>query len=44
MFMGAQGLAMHFHEIHPEDIDVPKCHLSLMVREYFVTELFFRKW
>lgn len=29
MFMDANALAMHFHEIHPEEIEVPKCNLCL---------------
>ncbi|KAF8381641.1 hypothetical protein PRIPAC_70783 [Pristionchus pacificus] len=29
MFMDRTMLAMHFHEVHPEDVEVPKCHLCL---------------
>uniref|UniRef100_A0A915E4C1 C2H2-type domain-containing protein n=1 Tax=Ditylenchus dipsaci TaxID=166011 RepID=A0A915E4C1_9BILA len=29
MSMDSNALAMHFHEIHPEEIEVPKCNLCL---------------
>ncbi|GMR62147.1 hypothetical protein PMAYCL1PPCAC_32342, partial [Pristionchus mayeri] len=29
MFMDRTMLAMHFHEVHPDDVEVPKCHLCL---------------
>ncbi|CAD5231640.1 unnamed protein product [Bursaphelenchus xylophilus] len=29
MFMDVDSLAMHFHEIHPEEVEVPKCRLCL---------------
>ncbi|KAI1720475.1 hypothetical protein DdX_04707 [Ditylenchus destructor] len=29
MFMDENALAMHFHEIHPEEVEVPKCNLCL---------------
>lgn len=29
MFMDVNSLAMHFHEIHPEEVEVPKCRLCL---------------
>uniref|UniRef100_A0A914X9W9 C2H2-type domain-containing protein n=1 Tax=Plectus sambesii TaxID=2011161 RepID=A0A914X9W9_9BILA len=29
MFMDTDSLAMHFDEVHPDDIDVPKCNLCL---------------
>lgn len=32
MFMDRTMLAMHFHEVHPDDVEVPKCHLCLQVR------------
>lgn len=31
MFMDRTMLAMHFHELHPDDVEVPKCHLCLQV-------------
>lgn len=31
MFMDGNALAMHFHEIHPEEVEVPKCNLCLRV-------------
>lgn len=31
MFMDGKALAMHFHEVHPEEIEVPKCNLCLQV-------------
>lgn len=31
MFMDRTMLAMHFHEVHPDDVEVPKCHLCLQV-------------
>lgn len=31
MFMDGNALAMHFHEIHPEEVEVPKCNLCLKV-------------
>ncbi|KAL3990699.1 hypothetical protein ACH3XW_32855 [Acanthocheilonema viteae] len=29
MFMAAEALAMHFSEVHPEEVEVPKCNLCL---------------
>uniref|UniRef100_A0AAF5PLP1 Uncharacterized protein n=1 Tax=Wuchereria bancrofti TaxID=6293 RepID=A0AAF5PLP1_WUCBA len=29
MFMTAEALAMHFSEVHPEEVEVPKCNLCL---------------
>lgn len=29
--MDGKALAMHFHEVHPEEIEVPKCNLCLQV-------------
>ncbi|VDD92000.1 unnamed protein product [Enterobius vermicularis] len=29
MFMDASALAMHFSELHPDDVEVPKCNLCL---------------
>ena len=29
MFMDADSLAMHFDEVHPDEIEVPKCNLCL---------------
>ncbi len=29
MFMDTDSLAMHFDEVHPDDIEVPKCNLCL---------------
>ncbi|VDN04069.1 unnamed protein product [Thelazia callipaeda] len=29
MFMTSEALAMHFSEVHPEEIEVPKCNLCL---------------
>lgn len=31
MFMAAEALAMHFSEVHPEEVEVPKCNLCLQV-------------
>lgn len=31
MFMDASALAMHFSELHPDDVEVPKCNLCLQV-------------
>ncbi|KAK0405569.1 hypothetical protein QR680_018063 [Steinernema hermaphroditum] len=29
MFMDTGALAMHFHEVHPDEVEVPKCQLCL---------------
>ncbi|KAI6185467.1 hypothetical protein M3Y98_00026600 [Aphelenchoides besseyi] len=29
MFMDVNSIAMHFHEIHPEEVEVPNCRLCL---------------
>ncbi|KAI6220883.1 hypothetical protein M3Y99_01584500 [Aphelenchoides fujianensis] len=29
MFMDVNSIAMHFHEIHPEEVEVPSCRLCL---------------
>lgn len=31
MFMDVNSIAMHFHEIHPETVEVPNCRLCLHV-------------
>lgn len=31
MFMTAEALAMHFSEVHPDEVEVPKCNLCLQV-------------
>ncbi|CEF62229.1 Hypothetical protein SRAE_1000050200 [Strongyloides ratti] len=30
MFMDTQALAMHFYEVHPSEVEVPRCHLCLL--------------
>ncbi|KAF7637319.1 hypothetical protein Mgra_00003288 [Meloidogyne graminicola] len=29
MFLSSNALGMHFHEIHPEEVEVPKCNLCM---------------
>lgn len=29
--MATEALAMHFSEVHPEEVEVPKCNLCLQV-------------
>jgi hypothetical protein len=39
MFMDVNSIAMHFHEIHPETVEVPNCRLCLHVSDivyYFI--------
>lgn len=36
MFMTAEALAMHFSEVHPEEVEVPKCNLCLQVYSWFL--------
>lgn len=31
MFMDTHSIGMHFHEVHPEEIELPKCNLCLLV-------------
>lgn len=31
MFMDTDALAMHFSEVHPDEVEVPKCNLCLQV-------------
>ncbi|KAI6220939.1 hypothetical protein M3Y99_01576800 [Aphelenchoides fujianensis] len=37
MFMDVNSIAMHFHEIHPEEVEVPSCRLCLQVGSWWPT-------
>ncbi|VDN58835.1 unnamed protein product [Dracunculus medinensis] len=42
MFMSVEALAMHFSEVHPDDIEVPKCNLCL--KELVINARLFEKY
>lgn len=38
--MAAEALAMHFSEVHPDEVEVPKCNLCLQVRFWISLQQF----
>ena len=39
MFMDGSAVGMHFHEVHPDEIEVPKCNLCLQVCLFLILNI-----